>query len=265
MAASAFRQHGHHRDPAYDNLVLHVVFFGDDGRETCLACGRAVPTLALGPWVARRAEELHRWLARPARWQEPCRTALARLGPAAVATLLEDAGDARFRREGGRLRLGHRRGGGEEEVLYRGLLEGLGYSRNRDPFRRLAEALPWQALRRLLASWRPEEQLLTAEAALLGTGSFLPVERSADPYVAALQERWRAGVAGVGPFLPWELIGRPANHPARRLAGAARLLVRHVDSGLLPGLADGGERGSGRPGRRPSGPRPSASGATTTT
>lgn len=99
VAASAFRQHGHHRDPAYDNLVLHVVFFGDDGRETCLACGRAVPTLALGPWVARRAEELHRWLARPARWQEPCRTALARLGPAAVATLLEDAGDARFRQK----------------------------------------------------------------------------------------------------------------------------------------------------------------------
>ena len=30
VAASAFRQHGHHRDPAYDNVVLHVVFWDDE-------------------------------------------------------------------------------------------------------------------------------------------------------------------------------------------------------------------------------------------
>jgi hypothetical protein len=36
--------------------------------------------------------------------------------------------------------------------------------------------------------------------------------------------------------LPWELTGRPQNHPARRLAGAARLVVRCVDGGLLAGL-----------------------------
>jgi len=36
--------------------------------------------------------------------------------------------------------------------------------------------------------------------------------------------------------LPWELTGRPQNHPARRLAGAARLLANHVDGGLGGGL-----------------------------
>jgi len=254
VAASAFRQHGHHRDPAYDNLVLHVVFWDDGRGETRLACGRSVPTLALAPWVARRANELRRWLARPARWQEPCRTALARLGPAAVAAVLEEAGDARFREKANAFAAAMAVAE-EEEVLYQGLLEGLGYSRNRDPFRRLAEALPWQALRRLVAAERPQGRVAAAEAALLGAAGFLPTDVSADPYVTTLEERWlgretratqhEAGDPS-GPishlprpasiFLSWELTGRPQNHPARRLAGAARLLVRYVDGGLLAGL-----------------------------
>ena len=232
VAASAFRQHGHHRDPAYDNLVLHVVFFDDNSGETRLACGRSVPTLALGPWVARRAQELHRWLGQPTRWQEPCRTALTRLGPAAVAAALEEAGDVRFREKTGAFAAAIAREE-DEEVLYRGILEGLGYSRNRDSFRRLAEVLPWQGLRGFLAAQRPAGRLLAAEAVLLGVAGFLPGEETAEPYLAALQERQPQGGP---PFLPWELAGRPENHPARRLAGAARLLVRYVDGGLLPGL-----------------------------
>ena len=235
VAASAFRHHGHHRDPAYDSLILHVVFWNDERCETRLACGRSVPTLALAPWVARRAEELRRWLARPARWQEPCRTAPARVGPAAVAAVLEEAGDTRFREKakafGAAMAAGE-----EEEVLYRGLLEGLGYSRNRDPFRRLGEALPWQALRRLLTAEGPEERTAAAEAVLMGTAGFLPEDETADPYVAGLRQRWRAQLAGEALVLPWELTGRPENHPARRLAGAASLLARYVDVGLPAGL-----------------------------
>jgi hypothetical protein len=253
VAASAFRQHGHHRDPAYDNLILHVVFWDDEQGQTRLACGRSVPTVALAPWVARRERELRRWLARPALWQEPCRTAPARLGPAAVAAVLEDAGDARFREKAAALAMAMAVEDGEE-VLYRGLLEGLGYSRNRDPFRRLAEALPWKELRGLLALEQPDQRVVAAESALLGMAGFLSTETSADRYVAGLQERWRGDarhetrntrhgsirvacpVSPVPPLLPWQLVGRPQNHPVRRLAGAARLLACHVDVGLMSGL-----------------------------
>jgi len=240
VAASAFRQHGHHRDPAYDNVVLHVVFWDDDRRETRLACGRSVPTLALAPWVARRAQELRRWLARPARWQEPCRTAPARLGAAKVAAVLEKAGDVRFRGKANAFAAAMA-AGEEEEVLYRGLMEGLGYSRNRDPFRRLAEALPWHALRSHLAAQGAEGRTAAAEASLLGAAGFLPGSET-----RTMQQETRTvpsptshlspPTSPVPPFLPWELTGRPANHPARRLAGATRLLVRYVEGGLLGSL-----------------------------
>ena len=66
LRASDFRRHGHHRDPAYDGLALHLVYWADEGPSTLLASGRRVPLAALAPWVERRSEEIRRWLDRPA-------------------------------------------------------------------------------------------------------------------------------------------------------------------------------------------------------
>ena len=75
VRASDFRGHGHHRDPAYQNIVLHVVFHDDEpaaSGATPLPGGGAAPVVALAPWVARRSDELQSWLARPLLWREPC-------------------------------------------------------------------------------------------------------------------------------------------------------------------------------------------------
>jgi hypothetical protein len=235
VLASAFRRHGHHRDHAYDNVILHVVFWDDDGGNTCLASGRQVPVVALGPWVARRAEELQAWLCRPALWQEPCNSARKRLGAEAVAVILDDAGDRRFRKKAAAFAIALAEEDGEE-VLYRGILEALGYSQNREPFRLLAQALSWHRLRSSIRARPAEERVLAAEGALLGRAGFLG---SLAGDLGALPS-WAARRNGVeSPALPWCLAGiRPENHPARRLAGAARLLVRYLDEGLLAGLLE---------------------------
>jgi hypothetical protein len=219
VRASAFRQHGHHRDPAYDNVVLHVVFQDDDEGTTPLACGRKVPVVALAPWVSQRAQELSRWLAAPGRWQEPCLSARERLGDRTVAAILESASDQRLQDKAATFRRALAKEE-PEEILYRALLEACGYSRNREPFHQLAQTLPWRRLRAAILNRPPKERLPTAESILLATAGFsrpLPEEEA--------------------PLLPWRTDGlRPENHPLRRLRGAARLLVRHADRGLLGGL-----------------------------
>jgi hypothetical protein len=235
VLASAFRRHGHHRDHAYDNVILHVVFWDDDGENTSLASGRRVPVVALGPWVARRAEELQAWLYRPARWQEPCCSANQRLGSEAVAAILDDAGERRFQEKVATFAAALAQEDGEE-VLYQGILEALGYSQNREPFRLLARALPWRQLRPCIRAHPPQERVLAAEAILLGRAGFLgPLSED-----LGAPSSWSAHRSGLeSPVLLWRVVGiRPENHPARRLAGAARLLVRYLGRGLLAGLLE---------------------------
>jgi len=233
VLASGFRRHGHHRDHAYDNVILHVVFWDDDGENTCLASGRRVPVVALGPWVARRAEELQAWLSHPPLWQEPCCSANQRLGVEAVAAILDEAGDRRFQEKVATFAAALAEEDAEE-ILYRGILEALGYSQNREPFCLLARALPWRQLRACIRAHPPQERVQTAETILLGRAGFL------GPLAGDLGSlpSWSAHRNGTeSPALSWCLAGiRPENHPARRLAGAARLLVRYLGRGLLAGL-----------------------------
>ncbi|MGD0114546.1 MAG: DUF2851 family protein [Dehalococcoidia bacterium] len=235
VRSSAFVSHGHHLDPRYDNLILHVVFHDDVGAPTLLRCGRRVAVVALAPWVARRAEELRLWLAQPSSWSEPCRSAVARSGWPEVRGLLERLGQMRFRQKQARFAAVLRRQGANQ-TLYEGLLKALGYSRNEETFSRLAQAFPYEELRRTL----DREGQTVAEALLFGRAGLLPSQRrlkaAGSPYVSRLEELWaRRRSEPPAPVL-WQLSGlRPNNLPARRLAGFVRLLSRWPS--LVAGLS----------------------------
>ena len=225
VRASAFTAHGHHLDPRYDNVVLHVVFHDDAGEPTLLRCGRRTAVVALAPWVARRAEQLRLWLAQPSSWTEPCRSAIACSGWPEVGEMLSRLGQMRFRQKQARF-AGALRRQGANQALYEGILRTLGYSRNQEAFARLAHLLPYERLRQAL----DHDGLTAAEALLLGSGGLLPGQRgqtAAPPYVQALERRWARVPSRQVPPEVWQLSGlRPENHPARRLAGLARLLGR---------------------------------------
>jgi hypothetical protein len=209
VRASAFRFHGHSRDHAYDGVVLHLVWEDDEGEDTLLPCGRRVAVVALAPWFQRRREELAHLLKRPDAWREPCSSALARLGPEAVGRTLDRLGDLRFRQK----TAGFRRAlsaAAADQVLYAAVLEALGYGGRREAFARLARELPYCRLQ-AAAAGRPDTE------------------------AAAHLEKMLVAAAGLASFPASPLwrprCRRPANHPRRRLAGAARLLAR-APSGL---------------------------------
>jgi uncharacterized protein DUF2851 len=236
VRASSFRAHGHDRDPAYANIILHVVFDDDDGADTRLPGGGVAPVVALAPWVDRRAGELARWLERPVLWREPCHDAVTRLGIDGVVAALEAEGDRRF--EGRTARMAQDiAASGIEQTLYERLLEALGYGGNAPPMLSLARLFPWRALSERAA--RAPHASLTTESLLLGSAGLLPSQRAHSgalaPHVAALEAEFaRARLPSLDPGA-WKLWGvRPTNAPARRIAAAASLLSTiAVPSALL--------------------------------
>lgn len=134
-----------------------------------------------------------------------------------------------------------------EEALYRGLMEALGYSRNREPFAALAQGLPLRALRRHLLGVGEADRVPTLRALLLGAAGLLDPSDGTprgplggNGHGPSPADRWRA--SGLSPVLgldAWRLFRiRPGNHPRRRLLGAAVLLDRAWERGLLADLAD---------------------------
>ena len=116
LSSRDWQAHGHHRDPHYDNVVLHVVMVDD-------APGH-IPSLVLGPPAGE--DPL------------PC----PRNAPLPVLMLL---GEERFRAKGQRL-LGLAEARGPGQALYEGVMEALGYSRNQGPMVELARLLPLAVL-----------------------------------------------------------------------------------------------------------------------
>jgi hypothetical protein len=242
VLASAFRAHGHDRDARYDGLVLHLVFQDDLGMETVLSSGRRVDVVALAPWVARRREELSFWLAQPALWEEPCKGAMARMGWPAVREAVLRMGEMRFRQKEARFAAALRREGAQQ-VMYEALLRTLGYKENAEAFSAFARRLPYRDLRPALASRDPVvvETLLLEAAGLANHHVSSSVQENGSVLAGANGGRQEPPVEAVRvtPGI------RPVNHPRRRLAGAARLLVRKGPD-LLASLAELSEAGDGK-------------------
>ena len=202
VRASGWSAHGHSRDARYNGVVFHVTPGSDAPGETLTASGLRIPLLALGP-VLRASRGARR---APARARAP--------GVLPNITLAE-AGDRRFLARSAGFVLEMRRVG-VDQALYAGVMECLGYSRNRRGFRQLAARLSWPRLATVAASAGAAFEDLAA--ALLWAGG-LGGRPSLAPALAGRPPRWAA------------VHGRPDNAPQRRIMGAAALAGRFFRAG----------------------------------
>ncbi len=233
--SSGWRAHGHHTDPAYNRVVLHVVHRHASGRDAVLFNGRTVPTLVIGGEETAPVPPPE--LPGPDAYL-PCRT--GGRSPEAAAAFLDEAGIMRFREHAAAFRSALERAS-PDRVLYAGLLAALGYRRNREPMQRLAVALPLETV-------AGDASLDGREALLIGAAGLLPSQRTRrfagdtrHPRVRRLEAAWaRHGGAASLSEADWHHARvRPGNYPVRRLAAMARLLARYRRSGLAGGILAG--------------------------
>jgi hypothetical protein len=218
LRASGWRSHNHDRNPAFKNVILHVVWQGDK------PASGGPPLLELRPVLDARIGELSLWLGAetgreiPAELRGRCCGPLRQLTPQQLDELLRQAAEVRLASKASwfhaRARLA-----GWEQSLWEGLFRALGYKHNSWAMQRVAELRPrWKS---------PGATPLQLQARLLGIGGLLPAEMlradSDGSYPRALwdcwwRERYQFGDC-ILPRQAWRLHGlRPANHPQRRLA-----------------------------------------------
>lgn len=204
-------EHRHHENPRYQRVILQVVWEVGGGEPPVDCTGRQIPVLSLSSAVpAARLKEL-----RPTVPAFPCASLAKQVSPSHWQALYESWGEKR-------LQARHKQYRGEK-ALFQAFWEALAYSYGvpqGEPYRVLAQALPWQVLTRYA------EGLLAKEAALLGMAGFLEKAASPkEPYEEALLEKWaylqrKHGWASLN--LAWKPT-RPVASPAIRLAMLAAL------------------------------------------
>ena len=241
-------EHGHHLDPAYDSVILHLVS-RHDRVETRRLDGALVPVVEVGPLDHLAVPELAGW-----EWDRvggrACAEQIAATRPGTIRDALWRLGDVRLAARSARLeaRLGAEPPG---EILWSEILDGLGFTANREPMRALARAVPLAALEDLLQATPVASRTAVARGVLLGVAGFLPLSpaeahlgaltpRDMARLEAAWAERGAPWAASSGPSLRWNRARvRPANHPLARLVSAAQVLTAaSAMGGLLPAVLE---------------------------
>lgn len=131
-----------------------------------------------------------------------------------------------------------------DQVLYEGLMDGLGYSRNREPFVRLSRAVTLRKVRDL-GVHESDEQL---QAVLLGAAGLLPAIRSVKDkpsreFAALLSRIWKERRAHYRSTIlraaDWQFFPtRPGNFPTLRMSAASALVRRIIVDDLFRALIE---------------------------
>ena len=222
LRSSGWRAHGHNRNPAFANVILHVIWAGDHPADG------APPTLPLQQTLDAPLGELSLWLggeavqAFPEQARGKCCASLRCMETDRLTALLHEAAQVRLQSKASQFQARARQVGWEQS-LWEGLFRALGYKHNTWPMQHLAELRPrWSARR---------DGKLAFQARFFGLSGLLPLEltrsqSATDSYLKRVWDHWwRERDEFSDCLLPqalWNLHGlRPANHPQRRVALAS--------------------------------------------
>lgn len=218
LNASDWKKHGHHEDPAYDNVILHVVHVFDDIATN--SKGRPILTLKID--LSEKLSARYRALQENGEWLS-CSSFIGNFPLMRLKYWLIQLQKERFQHKSDRIyRLLLSKKWDREETLYMSLASGYGLPINSLPFEMVTSGISLQ----LLVDLR--DNLPDLEAILFGQSGFLVPGRTSGPYEKDLQGRYLELQSSVRnepvPIHLWKFLRlRPASFPTLRLSQFASL------------------------------------------
>lgn len=226
LKSSHWYTHGHHKDKAYNNVILHVV--GENNSDTFNEAGMEVMTVILRfkPSVYEKYSE---YLGAPG--TVGCSADLRRLSPFIIRNWITGCAVERLEEKGERIKpVLHELNNDWEETLYRFVAAYFGHNINSEPFFRLASSLPLSIVRKHSDNLLQTEALLFGQAGMLEEGLFK--ERAGDDYYDLLKREYRIlrskySLVPLHGFI-WKFHRmRPSGFPTVRISQLASLLCRN--------------------------------------
>ena len=225
VRASDWYRHGHQTDPAYDNVILHVVH--TDDRPVSHRHGERIPTLELKDRIPLELYNHYQRLIDNAAWI-PCAPFFPEVRAITRDLWLDRLLVERLERKTQYLdELLTQTRNDWEATAYQFLLRNIGLRVNTEAFALLARVTPLKVIRKYASS------LFDLEALLFGQSGLLERTEHRDDYTERLRARHAFLRAKHGltpmPVAAWKFLRlRPPNFPTIRIAQTAALLHRRL-------------------------------------
>lgn len=224
LSSSEWLSHGHSSDPAYDNVVLHVVL--EEDQPILRSNGERIPCLELKGRIPAKLLENYERLEQEQAWI-PCEHFFQTVPEIVRLNWLDRLLVERLELKTNAIAAALDATNNHwEEAFYRMIARNFGLKVNVEPFDALARSLP------LLTLAKHKSSLLQVEALIFGQAGFLD-EIQVDDWPKALAREYQhlAHLYNLSP-LPvsqWKFLRlRPANFPTVRLAQFAALIHQSV-------------------------------------
>ena len=229
LRARSWYEHNHHNDPAFANVILHVVAFEPKGDHTIDHAGRIIPTLLFPlseDWNARLSHKLQ-WP-----WNEGCYHERPEMREGEIYLELLRLGKERLNHKRKSFKLQLEAGHSYGDIFYKGLARALGYSKNSTQFSRFSRLLSLGDIQRVIGRDGAESKAdMRLEALLFGFSGLIETG-SSDRRRRVLTRKWRE-ISQLTEHAPmdgsdWKFFRlRPQNFPTRRMAALAGFLKRY--------------------------------------
>lgn len=212
--ASDWHRHKHHQNPAFDNVILHVVT--KSGGCTFNSKGRKIPV-----WLMPLSRELRDFSKIAIPSSLPCSQKLTQISTLNLCAWTDRMLLERLQAKTASIAAMLQQGFSRQKVLFVLMSRSFGFGLNNDAFEQLARQTPWELVLDL------KHQPLALKALLLGQGAMLPKDRSktSRQMVRTYQQLKRQHA--LHPIKPeqWKRLRiRPFGFPRRRLLQLAEFL-----------------------------------------